>query len=80
MVGGMEDVGHATDGEERVAHVVIERPEKRNAMSRMVLEELAAHAAELAGTRRVGCGRRGRRRRAGTATSPPGSTSPTSPG
>ena len=35
--------------EERVAHVVIDRPEKRNAMSRAVLEQLCAHAEELAG-------------------------------
>ena len=34
--------------EERVAHVVIDRPEKRNAMSRAVLERLRAHAAEVA--------------------------------
>jgi len=33
---------------ERVAHVVLERPEKRNAMSRAVLDGLAAHAEELA--------------------------------
>jgi enoyl-CoA hydratase/carnithine racemase len=32
---------------ERVAHVVIERPEKRNAMSRAVLSGLHAHAAEI---------------------------------
>ena len=35
--------------EDRVAHVVIDRPEKRNAMSRAVLEQLRAHAEELAG-------------------------------
>ena len=42
---------------ERVAHIVIERPEKRNAMSRAVLEELRAHAgavAEEAAAGRVG--------------------------
>jgi len=33
---------------DRVAHVVIERPEKRNAMSTAVLEGLTAHAAEVA--------------------------------
>jgi len=33
---------------ERVAHVVIERPDKRNAMSRAVLRGLAAHAQEVA--------------------------------
>jgi len=43
--------------EERVAHVVIERPGKRNAMSRAVLDQLAEHAravAELAGSGAVG--------------------------
>jgi len=35
--------------EERVAHVVIERPEKRNAMSRAVLDRLHAHAQTVAG-------------------------------
>ena len=48
---------HATDGDarvtsltvaERVAHVVIERPAKRNAMSRAVLDGLHAHAREVA--------------------------------
>ena len=34
--------------EERVAHVVIERPAKRNAMSRAVLEGLHGHAREVA--------------------------------
>lgn len=47
----------ATDGDarvtslavvERVAHVVIERPAKRNAMSRAVLDGLHAHAREVA--------------------------------
>ncbi len=49
---------------ERVAHVVIERPEKRNAMSRAVLTQLHAHAlavAEAAAAGTVGavvvCGR-----------------------
>lgn len=35
--------------EDRVAHVVIDRPEKRNALSREVLARLLAHAAEIAG-------------------------------
>jgi enoyl-CoA hydratase/carnithine racemase len=35
---------------ERVAHVVIERPEKRNAMSREVLSELHGHARHIAGS------------------------------
>jgi enoyl-CoA hydratase len=39
---------------DQVAHVVIERPEKRNAMDRAVLHGLAAHAAELADRRDVG--------------------------
>jgi len=34
---------------ERVAHVVLERPAKRNAMSRAVLDGLAEHAGEIAG-------------------------------
>jgi len=34
--------------EDRVAHVVIDRPDKRNAMSRAVLELLRDHAAEVA--------------------------------
>jgi enoyl-CoA hydratase/carnithine racemase len=33
---------------ERVAHVVIERPAKRNAMNRAVLDRLADHAVEIA--------------------------------
>jgi enoyl-CoA hydratase/carnithine racemase len=39
---------------DRVAHVVIERPEKRNAMSRAVLRGLADHAAEAAEDPTVG--------------------------
>jgi enoyl-CoA hydratase/carnithine racemase len=35
---------------ERVAHVVIERPEKRNAMSRAVLSGLHGHARHIAGS------------------------------
>ena len=35
--------------EERVAHVVIERPEKRNAMTRAVLERLRERAEAIAG-------------------------------
>lgn len=35
--------------EDRVAHVVIDRPEKRNAMSRAMLERLHEHAVEVAG-------------------------------
>jgi len=49
---------------ERVAHVVIERPEKRNAMNRAVLARLHAHAltlAEAVASRAIGavvvCGR-----------------------
>jgi len=37
-----------------VAHVVIERPDKRNAMSREVLRRLAVHAAEVAADEAVG--------------------------
>jgi enoyl-CoA hydratase/carnithine racemase len=39
---------------ERVAHVIIERPQKRNAMDRAVLRGLADHAAEIARSGAVG--------------------------
>ena len=48
-MGAMEGSDRVTSltVEERVAHVVIERPAKRNAMNRAVLDSLHAHALEI---------------------------------
>ncbi len=47
MVGGTEESFTRLIVTERVAHVVIDRAEKRNAMSRTMLDRLVSHAAEL---------------------------------